>query len=229
MVGGRTYRNDRGDGYGGRRLYWEPGGRAALWERSMGLRTWGDRRNDGRIRHGARDDVRGRALQSSGLPRLGDGVLDYDQATSYIRESDRVGEADSKDNTVTYSGSDVVIDMVAVQPGHDDQTFEVHGLTNPTLVVPLGAVVHLNLVNMDYGNTMEHGVILTPVPPPYPYMLMMATGPGLAEVMPLLPWRSAEPVQSAQYASLGAAFVARQPGTYWYVAQLRNTPKRDVR
>jgi rusticyanin len=150
-------------------------------------------------------------------PGWGGGVMNYGQATGYIRQSNAIGQADPKNNTVTYSGRDIVINMVAVQPGHDDQTFEVHGLTNPTLVVPAGAVVHMNLVNMDYGNNMEHGVIITPVPPPYSFMSMMETGPGLAAVMPLLPWRSSETEADAQYASLGATFVARQPGTYWYV------------
>ncbi len=96
------------------------------------------------------------------------------------------------------------------QPGHEDQAFEVHGLTNPTLVVPLGAQVHFNLVNMDYGDGMEHGVILTP--PPYPYMSMIATGPGLAAIVPLLSWRRDNTVTEVQYASLGISFVARDAG-----------------
>lgn len=150
-------------------------------------------------------------------PDWGGSVMNYDQAVSYIHQSDHIGEVDPKNNTVTYGGKDVVIDMVAVQPGHHDQTFEVHGLTNPILIVPAGAVVHFNLVNMDYGNNMEHGVIITSVPPPYAYMSMMQTGPGLAAVMPLLPWRSSDNEKDAQYASLGATFVAEQPGTYWYV------------
>lgn len=150
-------------------------------------------------------------------PGWGGGVLDHDQVTRYLREGDETGKADPKTNTVTYDGREATIDLVAVQPGHDDQTFEVHGLANPTLVVKRGATVHLNLVNMDYGANMEHGIILTPVPPPYPYMSMMATGPGVAGVMPLLPWRSDKTVARAQYASLGATFTAQARGTYWYV------------
>lgn len=144
----------------------------------------------------------------------GGGVLDGKQAEAFIREGETIGKVDAKAGMVTFSGSDVILNMVAVQPGHDDQTFEVHGLTNPTLKVPVGATVHFNLVNMDYGNNMEHGVIVTRTPPPYPEMAMMAIGPGVASVMPLLPWRSDEDLAKARFASLGAT---REPGTYWYV------------
>lgn len=86
---------------------------------------------------------------------------------------------------------------------------------------------------MDYGEDMEHGGIVTHVPPPYPYMSMMATGPGLARVMPLLPWRSVEAVQQAHYAALEATFVAREAGTYWYslpdAATCRTGHVRQVR
>ncbi len=150
-------------------------------------------------------------------PDWGGGVLSSAQVRAYLAAAPAAARVDAKADTITYSGRDITIDMVAVQPGHDDQTFEVGGLTNPTLVVPAGATVHLNLVNMDWGRNMEHGVIITLAPPPYPYMAMMATGPGLAQVMPLLPWRSAKDLQQAQYASLSATFVAGNAGTYWYV------------
>jgi rusticyanin len=147
----------------------------------------------------------------------GGGVLNYAQASAYIVQGNAAGVADAKTNSVTYSGKEVTIDLVAVQPGHKDQTFEVHGLTDPTLIVPLGATVHLNLVNMDYGENMEHGVILTAAPPPYPYMAMMETGLGVAGIMPPIPWRSSEDATKASYASFGTTFVAREAGTYWYM------------
>lgn len=150
------------------------------------------------------------------------GLLSYGQAQTYIRDGHNLGRVNAKANTVTYSGPDVTINMVAVQPGHDDQTFEVAGLTNPTLIVPLGATVHLTVVNMDYGDNMEHGLILTPAPPPYPYISMMYTGPGLVQVEPLLPWRSEKDVAQAHYAALSTTFVARDPGRFWYVCP---TPK----
>ncbi|MEX6505359.1 sulfocyanin-like copper-binding protein [Jiella sp. M17.18] len=150
-------------------------------------------------------------------PGWGGRVLDHDQAETFIRRGADKGAVDAKNDTITYRGSDVTIDMVAVQPGHEDQTFEVDGLTNPTLIVPRGATVHLNLLNMDYGDAMEHGVILTRDPPPYPGMAMMATGPGFAAVMPLLPWRSSKDLSKAKFAAVGTTFFADRAGTYWYV------------
>lgn len=69
------------------------------------------------------------------------GSLTYDQVQAFIRRGDREGKVDIKTKTITYDTPEVTIDMIAVQPGHRDQTFEVHGLTNPTLIVPAKAVV----------------------------------------------------------------------------------------
>lgn len=150
-------------------------------------------------------------------PGWGGKVWSYAEVSRYLKVSGQLGTVGPKGQTIRFSGADVTIDMVAVQPGHDDGTFEVHGITNPTLSVPPGAVVHMNLVNMDYGDNMEHGVIITPAGPPYAYMAMMQTGWGLAGVMPLLPWRSRKNPGTARYAELGNTFVARTPGAYWYV------------
>lgn len=144
-------------------------------------------------------------------------VFTHAQVVKYLHDSANQGRVDTKANAAIYSGTEITINMVTVQPGHDDQTFEVAGLTNPTLVVPRGATVHLNLVNMDYGDNMEHGLIITPAPPPYPYMSMMYTGPGLVQVEPLLPWRSKKAIGQAQYAALSTTFITRDAGTYWYV------------
>lgn len=155
-------------------------------------------------------------------------VWDYVKVQQYLKASSEYGRADPAAHTVRFSGHEVIIDMTAVQPGHDDGTFEVHDIANPTLVVPQGAVVHLNLVNMDYGKDMEHGVIITPAGPPYAYMSMMQTGPGFAGVMPLLPWRNADDLTKADYAAQGTTFVASRPGTYWYVCPTPGHAKKGM-
>lgn len=150
-------------------------------------------------------------------PDWGGEVLDSAAARSYIQYGETHGAADAKANSVTFTGNDVVINLVAVQPGFEDQTFELHGLTNPTIIVPHGAKVQFNLLNMDYGNNMEHTAVITMTPPPYPYMSMMYLGQPQVPPMPELPWRSSDDIKSAHYAALGENFIASSLGEYWYV------------
>lgn len=150
-------------------------------------------------------------------PNWGGEVLDYSEARAFIHFGNEHGEADAHINTVTFDGRNVTIDLVAVEPGFDDQTFELHGLRNPTIIVPLGAMVHFNLLNMDYGNNMEHTAEIVQTPPPYPYMTMMYLGAPVAPRLPELPWRSADSVRKANFAAVGNVFFANIPGTYWYV------------
>ena len=144
-------------------------------------------------------------------------ILSYPETQSYIQYGNTHGTVDAKANSVTFEGDNVVINLVAVQPGYKDQTFELHGLTNPTIIVPHGANVQFNLLNMDYGDNMEHTAVITTTPPPYPYMSMMYLGPPQVQPMPELPWRSDDDVKTAQYAALGESFIASVPGKYWYV------------
>ena len=150
-------------------------------------------------------------------PGWGGAVWSYAQVKRYLSISNTEGTVDGK--TVRFRGPDVTIDMVAVQPGHPDGTFEVRGVTNPTLVVPAGATVHLNLVNMDYGHDMEHGVVMSAAPPPYGGYAMMLSGPGLARIAPPIPWRSSEDLAKSSYAGAGTTFIAPPPGIYWYICQ----------
>lgn len=122
-------------------------------------------------------------------------VLSYSQADAYIQYGNTHGIADRKTNTVSFDGTAVTIDLVAVQESFPAQTFELHGLINPTLDVPHGATVKFNLLNMDYGHNMEHTVLVSATPPPYPYMAMMSTGPSIVPAMRELPWRSDTKIQ----------------------------------
>ncbi len=150
-------------------------------------------------------------------PGWGGRILNHTAALAYIAYGNAHGAADTKANSVTFTGHHIIINLVAVQPGFDDQTFELHGLVNPTIIVPQGAIIQLNLLNMDYGDKMDHTVEIVTVPPPYPYMTMMYLGPPMVPPMPELPWRSEKNAQAAHYAALGQSFTASTPGTYWYV------------
>lgn len=144
-------------------------------------------------------------------------ALTYDAANAMITASAKGATIDATANTVSYTGSDITLDVIAVQPDKPDTTFEIAGLVDPTVHVPRGATITLNLVNMDYGNDMAHGIIITRLPPPYPYMgtMMAATG----GIPPLYP-RSSQDLQTASYAAGTAHFRATTPGTYYYLCQV---------
>lgn len=123
----------------------------------------------------------------------GGAVWSYAQVKRYLATSETEGVVDGR--TVRFKGSDITIDMVAVQPDH------------------------LNLVNMDDGSDMAHGVVVSPAAPRYGADAMMQSGPGLARIAPPIPWRSAEAPGKADYAEAGTTFTARRPGVCWYVCQ----------
>lgn len=163
----------------------------------------------------------GPGMMGQGYGGYGGQELDWNAADAVIRESGQGATVDTATNTVSYQGTHVTIDVIAVQPGKPDTTFEVAGLADPTVKVPLGATVTLDLVNMDYGSDMPHGLVLTRLPPPYPYtpMPLMMSG-GLFSGIPPLAARTDEDLQSARYASASMQFRADAPGTYYYVCQV---------
>lgn len=78
---------------------------------------------------------------------------------------------DRAGNRVTFASQDVRLTMLASPDNGPDMTFRVAGLADPTIVVPQGARVTVQLINADSG-TM-HGWLLSAAEPPFPYMAMM--------------------------------------------------------
>jgi len=144
--------------------------------------------------------------------------VSYEDAMRLLDETRRAVRVDKAKNEVFFSGKRISIAMAAVDPGFEDTTFEVAGLVNPTIVVPAGSEITLTFVNMDYGADMPHGVVITPVQPPYPPLTMMGMPYSLAGV-PILAPRSAKDVKSATYAESSTSFPAPQPGSYYYLCQ----------
>ena len=62
--------------------------------------------------------------------------------------------------------------------------FVIYGLINPTLVVPKGAIIHVEFINLD--SSEYHNVIMTATGPPYQYMPMSAMN-GIVSMMPVIP------------------------------------------
>ncbi|AWR93889.1 plastocyanin/azurin family copper-binding protein [Acidianus brierleyi] len=138
-------------------------------------------------------------------------------------------------NTIVFTSSN--INLVVYTMGHiraenltgkfppsyaHHDVFVIFGLINPTLVIPAGASIHVTVINLD--DNMLHNFVVTNVPPPYPYNVMMSNmGPGMMgsgtsgrfiTMMPLLHYAN----YSAGYAyEYGYSFTLNQEGTYWYI------------
>src|SRR5438876_11690834 len=78
---------------------------------------------------------------------------------------------DRRTNTITYHTRQVELVALASPDSGPDMTWNVDGLVNPTVVIPIGAHVTVHFFDADSGTI--HGWELTTAPPPYPYMAMM--------------------------------------------------------
>ncbi len=161
----------------------------------------------------------GYGMMGQGYGGQGIRTVDWNAARAMIASGLQGATIDPTTNTVSYTGASVTLDVIAVQPDEPDTTFEIAGLVDPTVTIPRGATVTLDLVNMDYGADMPHGLVLTRFAPPYPYMAPMMGG-GLRSGIPPLSARTDENLQSASYTSGTLRFRAATPGTYYYVCQV---------
>lgn len=161
----------------------------------------------------------GPGMMGIGVGVRGSQVLDWSGAQATIEAGAAGASVDAASNTVSFTGANVTLDVIAVQPGEPDTTFEIAGLVDPTVKVPRGALVTLRLVNMDYGADMPHGVVITRLPPPYTVMPMLMMG-GMGPGIPPLVARSADDLRSARYAAAAVRFRAAVRGTYYYLCQV---------
>lgn len=118
--------------------------------------------------------------------------------------------------TVSFYGKTVTLRVVANAPHHPDMSFEVGGLTNPTVSIAQGTHVTLTFLNMDYGPGMDHALLITSAKPPYPPRVSSQGAGVLASIPPLAP-RSKKNLNQARYAQASLRFTAQTPGTYYYV------------
>lgn len=150
---------------------------------------------------------------SGAQEKAGPGALPWPQAHRMMELSRREGQL--KGRTLFFKGPRAKLVLVANAPHHPDMSFEMGGLTNPTISVAAGSHVALTLLNADYGPGMVHGLVITTQKPPYPVIPSHLQKP-LAQLAPLPP-RSHARLQRARYAAATVRFVARHPGTYYYL------------
>ncbi|NMP21565.1 hypothetical protein [Sulfobacillus harzensis] len=130
-----------------------------------------------------------------------------------VQQSERGVTIDRATNTITYHNTqDLLVPLAAPAALHlPGMQWEIDGLINPTVVVPQGAHVTVDLVNADQG--YMHGFEVTKATPPFQEMAMMQGTAAFSGsfVMPILPETS-----QGQY-HRSTQFTAATAGTYHYI------------
>ncbi len=123
---------------------------------------------------------------------------------------------DKVNNRVTYRGQSI---RLVVLGGAMDGTsagpaekFVVAGLVNPTLNVPKGSRITLELINED--TDMPHGIEVSAIGPPYATMSMMQGGVYSGSF--IAPMNEAS---SGEFPMASTTFTADKSGTFYYLCQ----------
>ena len=135
------------------------------------------------------------------------------EVQSAVRASEQGVTINRATNTITYQGRhDLLVALAAPAALHlKGMQWEIDGLINPTVVVPTGARVTVDLVNADQGYL--HGFEVTTARPPFGEMAMMqGTVPFPGGLILPIPPESHGGAPHAQ-----TVFTAAAAGTYSYI------------
>ncbi len=119
--------------------------------------------------------------------------------------------ADTSTHRLTFSGSDVSFTVLA-SPSMPHEDFEVAGMVNPTIVVPHGAQITIQLVNAD--TDMAHGFVVTAGNDAASSLMpMMSAAPAFSGAAL---WFLGESTSAGMHTGT-LTFVADAAGTYQYL------------
>jgi rusticyanin len=118
--------------------------------------------------------------------------------------------------TVTYTRARVALVALGSPPGDPDETWNIAGMVNPTVVIHQGAQVTVYFFNADADKDTWHGWLLTTARPPY--LRKVAHRVPLA-----FPDAVATPVHGEtahRWFGRTVHFRASRAGTYYYLCQV---------
>ena len=135
------------------------------------------------------------------------------EATRLGNQTPAGATVDRASNSIAFSGGDVSLVLVASPPAGSDETFRAAGLTNPTISVPAGTRVTMELVNADPD--AAHGVVVTAnaAGASSSWMPMMAAAPAFAQSAI---WFLGNPTSAGLHTG-STTFTAGATGTYQYL------------
>jgi rusticyanin len=114
-------------------------------------------------------------------------------------------------NGISFGGQSVHFTVVASPTGGPDETFRVAGLVNPTITVPRGAQVTIDLVNADPDTA--HGIVVATSGSASSWMPMMSANPAFAGSAL---WFLGNPTSAGMHEGT-LTFTASTAGTYQYL------------
>ncbi len=198
MMGGPSGWMTGRSGYG-----WMMGGAAAPgWMRGQSL--------PGVIMGGSTDPgkVMGRLFADAPGPRVSPA-----EATRLGNAVPAGASRDRAANRLTFTTASVRL-VVLASPSMPAERFRIAGMVDPTVVVPAGAQVHIELVNAD--EDMAHGLVVTPSGAASSWMPMMTSAPAFSGAAL---WFLGEATSAGMHAGT-LSFTAASPGTYQYLCPL---------
>ncbi len=154
----------------------------------------------------------GQAMGSALAGRVGQPIAQA-EATALGAAVPAGATVDQAAKQITFQTSEVRLAVLASPPDGKDLTFRIAGLENPTIIVPRGATVTVQLINADPD--MSHNWAVVSGAAPFSYMSMMTERAFAgASSAPL-----GDPT-SAGLPSVTISFTATTAGTYTYLCQV---------
>ena len=148
-------------------------------------------------------------------------------AESYANAVPHYVQRYANNNTLVFGSNNITLIVLAMgvqralnltqeqPPSYDSNSsgnaFVIYGLINPTLIMPKGAIVHVEFINLD--SSEYHNVVMTAAGPPYQYMPMSAMN-GIVSMMPVIPHADYSSGYAYEY---NYTTVFDNSGTYWYI------------
>jgi len=147
-------------------------------------------------------------IERRGARGDGGGVGDEDELGAQVPAGAKVNLAA---HTITFTSTTVHFSVLADPAGGPDETFRIAGLVNPTITVPAGAHVSIQVVNADQDTA--HGLVVTASSAQDSWMPMMTAAPAFRGAAL---WFLGDPTAAGMHAGT-LAFTASTPGTYRYL------------
>jgi rusticyanin len=114
-------------------------------------------------------------------------------------------------NTITFTATSIHLTVLASPAGGPDETFRIAGMVNPTLTVPAGSHVSIEVINADPGTA--HGLVITAGNPRSSWMPMMTAAPAFGGSAL---WFLGNPTAAGMHAGT-LSFTAGTAGAYHYL------------